>query len=144
MADQDLYHQQIMDLARAETGAGALDDADASATINNPLCGDRVRIDLKLSGQAVSEIAHRVRGCALCRAAAVVIGTHAPGESPARLREVADLTAAMLKTGAAPAAGAWAEIAAFQPVAARKSRHDCVLLPFQALVAALDEAAAES
>jgi NifU-like protein involved in Fe-S cluster formation len=33
----------------------------------------------------------------------------------------------------------WPELAAFTPVHAHKSRHDCVLLPFEALAQALDE-----
>ena len=130
-----------MSPALAETGAGALDDADASATINNPLCGDRVRIDVKMDGGAVAAVAHKVRGCALCKAAASVIGAGAPGQSIEDLRAVAAATEAMLKaSGPEPPDGQWQDIAAFRPVAARKSRHDCVLLPFQALLEALEKA----
>ena len=141
MADEDIYHDAIMALAKAETGAGALDDADASATIDNPLCGDRVRIDIKMDGGAVAAVAHKVRGCARCKAAASVIGARAPGQSAEDLRAVAAATAAMLTaSGPEPPDGPWRDIAAFRPVAARKSRHDCVLLPFQALLKALDKA----
>jgi nitrogen fixation NifU-like protein len=37
----------------------------------------------------------------------------------------------------------WPELAAFAPVHAHKSRHDCVLLPFAALTQALDQLAPE-
>jgi NifU-like protein involved in Fe-S cluster formation len=46
----------------------------------------------------------------------------------------------MLKANGAVPDGAWALLAAFTPVVNHKSRHDCVDLPFQALVAALDDA----
>ena len=141
MPGDDIYHDAIMALAKAETGAGALDDADASATIDNPLCGDRVRIDIKMDGGAVAAVAHKVRGCALCKAAASVIGARAPGQSTEDLRAVMAATEAMLKaSGPEPPDGQWQDIAAFRPVAARKSRHDCVLLPFQALLEALEKA----
>jgi nitrogen fixation NifU-like protein len=42
--------------------------------------------------------------------------------------------------GAPEAAGrSWPELAAFAPVHAHKSRHECVLLPFEALIRALDQ-----
>jgi len=145
MPNDDIYHDAIMALARAGTGAGALDDADASATIDNPLCGDRVRIDVKMDGGAVAAVAHKVRGCALCKAAASIIGARAPGQSAEDLRAVAAATEAMLTaSGPEPPGGPWEDIAAFRPVAARKSRHDCVLLPFQALLEALDKAGADA
>ncbi len=39
-----------MALAHDETRAGRLDGADASATVDNPLCGDRVTLDVRLDG----------------------------------------------------------------------------------------------
>ncbi|MBI3451654.1 MAG: hypothetical protein HY057_02255 [Rhodospirillales bacterium] len=45
---------------------------------------------------------------------------------------------ALLAGGDAPQ-GAWAGLSIFAPVAAYKSRHDCVLLPFDALERALSE-----
>ena len=94
-----------------------------------------------MDGGAVAAVAHKVRGCALCKAAASVIGARAPGQSAEDLRAVAAATAAMLTaSGPEPPDGPWRDIAAFRPVAARKSRHDCVLLPFQALLKALDKA----
>ena len=39
-----LYHERILRLARAAAGAGRLDHADAGATRDNPLCGDRVTV----------------------------------------------------------------------------------------------------
>jgi nitrogen fixation protein NifU and related proteins len=38
---------------------------------------------------------------------------------------------------------AWPELAAFAPVHAHKSRHECVLLPFEALIRALDQVETE-
>jgi nitrogen fixation NifU-like protein len=133
-----LYQKAILDLARAAFGHGKLAAPDASVTIDNPLCGDRVTIELTLREGAVAELAHRVRGCALCEASASAIGSHAIGAGAAQL------TAAMQSVAAIIAGteddGVWPELATFRPVREHKSRHRCVMLPFEALVKALGEA----
>ena len=140
--DDELYHQAIVALARQAREAARLEAASASATVSNPLCGDRATLDVAVSGHAITAIGHKVRGCLLCKAAATVITQAAPGRDAAVVRAVAGQVDAMLKAGGGMPTGAWAALAAFRPVIAHKSRHDCVLLPFQALVAALDEAGA--
>ncbi len=138
--DNDLYHARILELARDTTTEGRLDAPSASATINNPLCGDRVTIDVIVEGTTLSMLGHKVRGCALCRASATLIGAHAPGQEAVQLKEIADAMTAMLKSSGPVPEGIWQVVEAFRPVVDHKSRHDCVLLPFQALVEALDQA----
>jgi nitrogen fixation NifU-like protein len=100
-----------------------------------------VTLDLDMEDGRVKAVAHEVRGCLLCQAAATVIGSHAPGETPAALQENAarlrQLIVAGPDGGEAPV---WPELAAFEPVHRHKSRHECVLLPFLALTRALDQA----
>ncbi len=132
-----LYQKSIMDLARDTTTAGNLDEADATATVHNPLCGDRVTIALRIQDGTVAAVRHRVKGCALCQAAAATVGRHAPGATVENLRDVSAATEAMLKHGSAPNS-VWPDIEAFQPVAAHRSRHECVMLPFRALLKAVD------
>jgi nitrogen fixation NifU-like protein len=133
-----LYQKAILDLARAAIGHGKLAAPDASVTIDNPLCGDRVTIELSLRDGTVAELAHRVRGCALCEAAASAIGTHAVGATAAQLT-AAMSSAAAIVAGTADG-GAWPELAVFRPVREHRSRHRCVLLPFEALSKALAQA----
>ena len=67
---EDLYQQAILDLAKSAAGAGRLIDADASVTLDNPLGGDRITIDVKVTDGRLQAVGHKVRGCALCEAAA--------------------------------------------------------------------------
>lgn len=136
------YHAAILGAAHRASGRGRLAAPDATATVDNPLCGDRVTIDLRRAapGGPVSEIGQVVRGCVLCEAAAVLIVEAGTGAAEAELRAAAESVRAMLATGAAPdppAAAPWEKAAMFLPVHAHKSRHDCVLLPFRALLEAL-------
>lgn len=134
----DLYQERILALAHDTVRAGRLDSPDATATVDNPLCGDRVTIDLRLKDGYIDEITHHVRGCVLCQASAAALGATAVGKTRETLAEAAKGLKAMLSGGEA-LTGEWAGLDAFTPVAAHKSRHTCVLLPFDAIAEALTD-----
>ena len=134
MNDQ-IYQDRIVALAKAKTGAGRLEAPTKSARRDNPLCGDRVTIDVKLDGQGrITEIAHQVRGCLLCQASASALSAVAVGRDAAGIVEVRrDAERALGREAGEP----HEPFAAFVPVASHKSRQECVLLPFEALKDAL-------
>lgn len=134
MNDQ-IYQDRIVALAKAKTGAGRLEAPTKSARRDNPLCGDRVTIDVKLDGQGrITEIAHQVRGCLLCQASASALSAVAVGRDAAGIAEVRhDAERALGRQ----AGEAHEPFTAFVPVAAHKSRQECVLLPLEALKDAL-------
>jgi len=133
MSDE-LYQQKIVALAKAKTGAGKLPNPTKSARRDNPLCGDRVTIDVRLDGGKIAEIAHQVRGCLLCQASAVALASSAVGRDAAG---VAELRHDAERAIGREAGKAHEPFDAFEPVAGHKSRHECVLLPFEALKDAL-------
>ncbi len=105
MNDQ-LYQDRIVALAKAKTGAGRLAAPTKSARRDNPLCGDRVTIDVKLDGAGrIAEIAHQVRGCLLCQASASALAVG--GCRPQRRRHRGSCAA----TPSAPSAGEAGEAA---------------------------------
>ena len=134
MSDE-LYQTRIVALAKSKTGAGKLAAPTKSARRDNPLCGDRVIIDVRLDGQGrIAEIGHQVRGCLLCQASASALASVAVGRNAAGIEKV--------RLDAERAIGreegeAGEPFSAFAPVKAHKSRHECVLLPFEALKDAL-------
>ena len=134
----DLYQQALIDLARAAHGAGTLAAPDGSALRDSPLCGDRVRLQVALDAGRVKAIAHDVKGCLLCQAAASLVGLHGVGLNAEEAQALRGQVSAAL-AGAAPPAG-WPEIAVFEPVRPHRNRHGCVLLPFDALIAAIGDA----
>jgi nitrogen fixation NifU-like protein len=140
----DLYHDAIMAHARAPHHAGRLEAADARATVDNPLCGDRVTVELRLADGRVADVAHTVRGCALCQASASMLADGALGADRAEVEQARTAIRAMLRDDAAPPDGRWAAFAAFLPARRARSRHDCVLLPFKAFEQAWAAGADES
>ncbi len=133
---ESLYQQAIKSLAEAAHGAGRLEGADASVRLDNPLCGDRITLHLKMADGRISALAHETRGCLLCRAAASAIGLRAPGLGPAEVAAATASAVAQVTEAAAPPP-AWPELEAFRPVRGHPSRRGCVSLPFQALDQAL-------
>jgi len=140
-----LYHKAVMRMAATSKGAGGLENPDATATVDNPLCGDRVTLDVTMENAVITEIGHKVRGCVLCQASASTIGEHAVGQRAEDVKHVRGRIHSMLNGGADETPEPWTEdVAAFEPVAPHKSRHQCVLLPFDALIEALATAKAGS
>lgn len=143
MAADALYHERIVELARSKAGAGKLAAPDASARRDNPLCGDRVTVDLRLDGAGrIVELAHQVRGCLLCQASAAALSAIAVGRDRAGIAALrGDLDAVLGLAAEAAEAAAAADFSVFAPVRAHRARHDCLHLPFDALDAAFVEAA---
>jgi nitrogen fixation NifU-like protein len=135
----ELYHAALVARAREAFGEGRIAGAAASITVDNPLCGDRVTLDLETGDGAVKAIGHEVKGCLLCAAAAATIAAFGQNRSPSELREMSTAARALMKDGA-PVPDKFAGLRVFTPVHAAKSRRDCVLLPFEALGKALDAA----
>ncbi len=65
----DFYRDYILDHYRNPRNVGHLDDPDAAAEDTNPLCGDSVRIELRVDGDhRVREIRFTGKGCAISQA----------------------------------------------------------------------------
>jgi len=139
-----LYQEAIVAAARRACGSGRLDSPDASVEVDNPLCGDRVGMDVRVAGGRLRGIAHRVRGCLLCEAAASIIAANAVGERVEELARMQDALADALANGFDDRSLGWSELAVFAPVVRHRSRHRCVTLAFEALARALAAAAPDA
>lgn len=135
----DLYQEAIVALAKKARGLARLENPDRTATVDNPLCGDRVTLDLKLDGNLVTEIGHRTRGCLLCEASAFLIADHGIGQGLAALKARAPEVIRRVGDHDQALADLWPGLQTLEPVRAFKSRHDCVILPFKALMKLLED-----
>ena len=68
-----LYSEVILDHFRHPHNFGSLPDADVTCEEVNPLCGDRIRVELKLCGSMVEAARFAGDGCAISIAAASVL-----------------------------------------------------------------------
>lgn len=133
-----LYQEAILALARRAREIGRIQEPTVSARVDNPVCGDRVTMDLVIADGRIRSVGAKVQGCALCQAATTLIADAVADAAPGDLAAAAEQVADYLKgAGKGPA---WVSLANFDPVRDAKSRHECVVLPFKAMKKALAEA----
>jgi nitrogen fixation NifU-like protein len=58
-----MYSTQVLDHFEHPRNAGTIADANASARIENPACGDVLELTLKVDGDQIAEICFRAKGC---------------------------------------------------------------------------------
>jgi nitrogen fixation protein NifU and related proteins len=68
---EHMYREVILDHYKSPRGHGLIEDADAQAEGQNPLCGDEVTISVKFGsdGETIENIGFEGRGCAISQAA---------------------------------------------------------------------------
>ncbi|MFZ5836443.1 MAG: iron-sulfur cluster assembly scaffold protein [Pseudomonadota bacterium] len=140
----ELYNKAILSLAGNIERIGRLADPDATVFLDSPLCGSRITVDIKMRDGKVCDYAAEVKACALGQAASAIMAKHVIGQSGPQLRQAHDAMRAMLKQHAPPPEGEWHELEVLQPVADYKARHGSVMLPFEAVLKAIDEIAAKT
>jgi nitrogen fixation NifU-like protein len=77
----DLYQEVILDHNRRPRNFGALPDATRVANGHNPLCGDRLKLYLRLEGDRIETIAFEGSGCAISKASASLMTDAVKGQS---------------------------------------------------------------
>ena len=136
----DIYNRRILELAADIPRLGRLAEPDGSATAHSRLCGSTVTVDVRLDGTTVSDFSHDVKACALGQASSSIMARHVVGSEAAELRELREAMRRMLKEGAPPPGGKWADLAVLEPVRDHKARHASALLTFDAVVDAIAQA----
>ena len=58
-----MYAQALLDHFQHPRNAGAVADADASARLENPACGDVLQLTLRVAGGRIEEIRFLALGC---------------------------------------------------------------------------------
>jgi len=87
---ENFYRELIIDRYKEPLYRGELDPHDISFEDSNPLCGDRVRIDLRIDGSGhVTEAVFSGEGCAISQASADLLIEEILGKS---LEEIKSLT----------------------------------------------------
>ena len=139
-----LYQKTILKLAANATAHGAIDDADHSVTVHNPMCGDRIKVYVKLENGLLVEFSHEAKACALCQASASVLGEHFQNLNKDELFELREKLIVAISDQDGPEQNVWPDdkwqdLDVFNVVREHKSRRTCITLPFDALLQALEE-----
>jgi len=133
-----LYTIEILRLAGSLPDPAHLERVDGMAQLRSPTCGSTVHTEVKLDDGRVTAVSQQVRACAFGQASGALVAKHAPGRS----KEEITGTLASLEgwlDGRRDDPGGWG-LEALAPARSRTSRHGAIVLPFRALLAAIEEA----
>ena len=78
---KDLYQEVIVDHNRSPRNFRVIADADKTMEGFNPLCGDKLKLYIKIDGQNISDIAFDGTGCAISVASASLMTDAMKGKS---------------------------------------------------------------
>jgi nitrogen fixation NifU-like protein len=80
---ESLYREVILDHYKNPRGHGVIEDADAEAEGQNPLCGDEVSIYVAFGedGETIDDVKFSGRGCAISQAATSMLMEMAKGRT---------------------------------------------------------------
>jgi nitrogen fixation NifU-like protein len=81
----DLYQEIILDHYKKPRNAGRLEQPTCSAAGDNPLCGDKISVTVKTSGDRLEDIRWKGAGCAISTASASLMSEAVKGRTRAEI-----------------------------------------------------------
>jgi nitrogen fixation NifU-like protein len=138
----DLYQEVILDHNRRPRNFGALANATRIANGHNPLCGDRLKLYLRLDGDRIADIAFEGSGCAISKASASLMTDAVKGRPIADAITLFDRFHQVVTTPIDQPIdeAAVGKLAVLAGVREYPVRVKCASLPWHTLKAALDGA----
>lgn len=138
---KDLYRDVILDHNKRPRNFGKLDGADAQADGHNPLCGDRLSVFVKMSGDRVEDLRFEGKGCAISTASASLMTEAVKGKDRAAIGALFEKVHSLLTQQDAVPGPELGKLAALSGVREFPSRVKCASLCWHTLNAALDHGA---
>ena len=139
---RDLYQEVILDHGKSPRNFRVADDANRLANGHNPLCGDKVRIYVKLSDEGVIEdVAFQGSGCAISQASTSMMTQIVKGMPEAEATEVIGRFHDLITGDAEPTEDqleALGKLAVFAGVREYPNRAKCATLAWHTVAAALE------
>jgi nitrogen fixation protein NifU and related proteins len=140
MADLgELYQQVIIEHNRSPRNFKIVPDATRTADGDNPLCGDRITLFVKLDGDVITDIGFQGKGCAISQASASLMTGAVKGKGVAEAEQLFHAFHAMVMSDPTktPATESLGKLAAFAGVRQFPARVKCANLAWHTLHAAL-------
>ena len=132
----DLYQETIIDHSKRPRNKGALNQATHRAEGYNPLCGDRVTIELKIEDGRIAAVSFEGAGCAISTASASLMTEALRSKTPEEAEQAFEKFHGMLTEDKSPAPDL-GKLAVFSGVRQYPMRVKCATLAWHTLRAAL-------
>jgi len=133
-----LYRQVIMDHYKNPRNRGVLEDGSHTINMNNPTCGDRIQLSLKVENGIVVDAKQEGEGCSISMSSASMMTEAIKGQTVERALELADNFSLLMK-GEDVDFGDYEDIEALSGVNKFPARIKCATLAWNALRKGIDE-----
>ena len=97
-----MYTELVMDHFSHPRNVGELDDPDGVGEIGNPVCGDVMRITIKVAGDTIEEVRFKTFGCGAAVATSSMVTEMVKGRTLAEAGEVSNRAVAEALGGLPP------------------------------------------
>lgn len=137
---EELYQELILDHNRDPRNFGELDDANHEAHGYNPLCGDKIKIQIRLNGDTIEDIRFHGKGCAISQATASIMTETIKGKTVAEAEDLFERFHRLLtEEPSAEGNGDLGKLEALAGVRQFPIRVKCATLPWHTFRAALKD-----
>jgi len=134
----DLYQETILDHSKRPRNFHAMDDANRKAEGYNPLCGDKLKLFLRVEDDIVKEASFIGAGCAISTASASLMTESLKGKNRAEALKLLDEFHELLTTDV-QAAKDLGKLVVFCGVRDYPARVKCATLAWHTLRSALND-----
>lgn len=135
-----LYQQLILDHYRNPRNRGELPEKTVEIHMANPVCGDEIRLQLRVEEDRIVEARHVGQGCSISQAAVSMMTSLIKGKALSDAEALAQRFTAMMHGEEEPARDrSLGDLRALQGVSKFPVRIKCALLAFDALQEAIKE-----
>lgn len=144
---KELYRDVILDHNRRPRNFGRLESGGTGGAVlraegHNPLCGDRLSVYVRMSGERVEDVRFEGSGCAISTASASLMTEAVKGKERAAVARLFDQVHTLLTRHDAEPDAALGKLAALGGVREFPARVKCATLSWHTLNAALERGAA--
>ncbi|NOY15210.1 MAG: SUF system NifU family Fe-S cluster assembly protein [bacterium] len=84
----NLYKQIILDHYRHPQNKGPMANPTAVCQADNPLCGDQLKVMLKIKDKKITDVKYQGRGCAISIASASIISQYLKGKTISKVKKL--------------------------------------------------------
>jgi NifU-like protein involved in Fe-S cluster formation len=138
MTAEPVYTLDILRLAASLPLETSLPEAHGRAEKRSATCGSVIATEVRLADGQLTAIAQKVQACAFGQASAALLQSFAANRSPVEIVAARVAMRSWLAGSGEPPAG----FEVLEPARSKTGRHGAMLLPFDALIAALRDAGA--
>ncbi|WP_110928587.1 Fe-S cluster assembly sulfur transfer protein SufU [Bacillus massiliglaciei] len=134
-----LYRQVIMDHYKKPRNKGMLEDSSLTIDMNNPTCGDRIRLTMKVEDDKVTDVKFDGEGCSISMSSASMMTEVIKGKDTETAIKLSHIFSDMIQGKEYESDMDLGDIEALQGVSKFPARIKCATLAWKAMEKGLQE-----